>query len=128
VTPRPDADAELRAVRRSGIPYTILRPLPMIERASDPDGPVLVRRELADAPATAVASEMIVDAVIGVLDATACGQTLDIAPPPEVTWRELLARAGIASRIVSPWRARVGRWFGTRTFDASISSAASAPT
>jgi hypothetical protein len=127
VTPRPDADAELRAVRRSGIPYTILRPLPVVERTNDTDKPVLVTRELADAPATAVTADMIVDAVIGVLDGTACGQTLDIAPPPGVTWRGLLARAGIAPKAVSPWRARVGRWFGARTFHTPISNAASAP-
>ena len=68
VTARPDADAELRAVRRSGIPYTILRPLPVVERASDPDKPVLVARELAGAPATAVTTDMIVAAVVGVID------------------------------------------------------------
>ena len=128
VTPRPDADAELRAVRRSGISYTILRPLPVIERASDPDKPVLVTRELAGTPATAVTAEMVVDAVVAVLDGSACGQTLDIAPPPEMTWTELLARAGVTPKPVAAWRARVGRWFGARTFDAPMANAASAPT
>jgi hypothetical protein len=71
---------------------------------------------------------MIVDAVVAALDGAACGQTLDITPPPEITWRELLARAGIAPKAVSPWRARVGRWFGARTFDAPIFDAASART
>ncbi|HTR54602.1 MAG TPA: hypothetical protein VMJ10_28115 [Kofleriaceae bacterium] len=127
VTPRPDADAELRAVRRSGIPYTILRPLPIVERASDPDKPVLVTRELAGAPAAAVTTDMIVDAVVGVIDGNACGQTLDIAPPAEMTWRELLARAGVTPKPVARWRARVGRWFGARTFDTSVASVVSAP-
>jgi len=126
VTPRPDADAELRSVRRSGIPYTVLRPLPIVERARDPDKPVLVARELAGAPAAAVTTDMVVDAVLGVIDGNACGQTLDIAPPSEMTWSELLARAGVKPRPVAAWRARVGRWFGGRTFDASVTSAAPA--
>jgi hypothetical protein len=129
VTPRPDADAdaELRAIRRSGIPYTILRPLPVVERASDPDKPVLVTRELAGATATAVTADMVVDAVVGVIDGNACGQTLEIAPPPEMTWSELLARAGVTPKQVAAWRARVGRWFGARTFDASMASPVPAP-
>src|ERR1044071_8319681 len=106
VTPRPDADADLRAVRRSGIPYTILRSLPVVEHASDPDTPVLVTRELASAPATAVTADMVVDAVVGVLDGSACGQTLDIAPPAAMTWTELLARAGVTPKPVAGWRAR----------------------
>lgn len=120
VTPRPDADAELRAVRRSGIPYTIFRPLPVVERTSDPNQPVLVARELAGAPATAVTADMIVDAVVGVLDGSACGQTLEITPSSEMTWGELLARAGVFPKPVAGWRARVGRWFGGRTFDPSM--------
>lgn len=128
VTPRLDADAELRAVRRSGIPYTILRPLAVVERASDPDRTVLVTRELAGAPATAVTAEMVVDAVLAVLDGSACGQTLDVAPPSEMTWTELLARAGVTPKPVAGWRARVARWFGARTFDAPMANAASAPT
>ena len=126
VTPRPDADAELRAVRRSGIPYTIIRPLPVVERASDPDKPVLVARELAGAPATAVTADMIVDAVVAILDGGACGQTLDVSPPAEMTWSELLARAGVTSKPVARWRTRVGRWFGARTFDAPTTSPAPA--
>ena len=123
VTPRPDADAELRAVRRSGIPYTILRPLPVVEQASDPDEPVLVARELAGAPAAAITPDMVVAAVTGVLDGSACGQTLEIAPPSDLTWSELLARAGAIPKPVAAWRARVGRWFGARTFDASMTPA-----
>lgn len=127
VTPRPDADAELRAVRRSGIPYTILRPLSVVERASDPDKPVLVVRELAGAPATAVTADMIVDAVVAIIDGGACGQTLDVSPPAEMTWSELLARAGVTSKPVARWRTRVGRWFGARTLDAPMTSPAPAP-
>lgn len=126
VTPRPDADAELRAVRRSGIPYTILRPLPVVEQANAPDEPVLVARELASAPATAITPDMAVAAVTGVLDGSACGQTLDIAPPSEMTWSELLARAGVTPKPVAGWRARVARWFGARIFDASMASPAPA--
>lgn len=127
ITRRPDADAELRAVRRSGIPYTILRPLPVVERAFEADQFVLVTREVAGAPAAAVTADMVVDAVVGVLDGNACGQTLDITPPPETTWGELLARAGVTPRPVAGWRARLGRWFGARTFDASVTNRAPAP-
>lgn len=128
LTPRADADAELRAVRRSGIPYTILRPLPLVERTRAPDRPVLVTRELAGAPATAVTADMIVDAVVSVLDGSACGQTLDVAPPPGMTWAELLARAGVAPKPVPAWRARVGRWFGARTFEPPSTNAPPPPT
>jgi hypothetical protein len=122
-----ELDADLRAVRRSGIPYTILRPLPVVERARDPDKPTLVPRELAGAPATAVTADMIVDAVVEVIDGSACGQTIEIAPPPAMTWRELLARAGVTPKPVARWRARVGRWFGAHTFDAPTPSGAPAP-
>jgi hypothetical protein len=118
VTPRPDADAELRAVRRSGIPYTILRPLRVVEPGHDPDKLVFVARELAGAPATAVTADMIIDAVVGVLDGNSCGQTLDVAPPPGTTWSDLLALAGVTPKSVAAWRARLGRWLGARTFDA----------
>jgi len=120
VTPRPDADAELRAIRRSGIPYTIVRPLPVLERADEANKPVLVARELAGAPAHAITAAMLVDAVVGLLDGSACGQTLDIAPPLEITWTELLARVGVTPKPVAGWRARMGRWFGARTFDAAM--------
>jgi hypothetical protein len=126
VTPRPDADAELRAVRRSGIPYTILRPLPVVERARAPERPILVPRELAGAPATAVTVDMIVDAVVEVIDGRACGQTLEVAPPPAMTWSELLTRAGATPKPVARWRARVGRWFGAHTLDAPSNAPAPA--
>lgn len=115
VTPRPDADPELRAVRRSGIPYAILRPHPLVEQSTEL---VLVPRDLASAPAGAITVDMLVDAVIGALDGQACGQTLDVAPPSGTTWADLLARAGATPRAVPAWRARVGRWFGARTFTA----------
>ena len=121
VTPRPDADAELRAVRRSGIPYTILRPLPVVERALDPNKSVLVARDLAGAPASAVTADMVIDAVVGALDGGACGQTIEIVPPPEMTRSELLARSGAAPKPVAGWRARASRWFGARTLDVSAS-------
>jgi hypothetical protein len=120
VTPRPDANAELRAIRRSGIPYIIVRPLPVLERAHEPATPVLVARELAGAPARAVTTDMVVEFVVGLLDGSACGQTLDLTPPPEMTWTDLLARVGVTSKPVAGWRARMGRWFGARTFDAAM--------
>lgn len=128
VTSRPDADAELRATRRSGIPYTILRPLPVVERAHEPETRILVPRELAGAPATAVTADMVVNAVVEVIDGSACGQTLEIAPPSAMTWSELFARAGVTPKPVARWRARVGRWFGARTFEAFVApSGAPAP-
>jgi hypothetical protein len=127
VTPRLDADPELRAIRRSGIPYTILRPLPVIERGGEPDELVFVARELAGAHAAAVTADMVIDAVVGVLDGNSCGQTLDIAPPSAMTWSDLLARAGVTPKPVAAWRARLGRWFGARTFDAPMASRATAP-
>jgi hypothetical protein len=126
VTPRPDADAELRAVRRSGIPYTILRPLAVVDRVRDPAAPILVTRELAIAKATAVSADMVLDALVGALDGGACGHSIDIAPPPDMTWAELLARVGVTPKPVAAWRARLGRWFGVRTFDAPNTSLAPA--
>ena len=75
----------------------------------------------------AVTVDMVVDAVLGALDRNACGQTLDIAPPPETTWAELLARAGVTPRPVVGRRARLGRWFGAPTFDAPVTSRVPAP-
>jgi hypothetical protein len=124
VTPRADGDPELRAVRRSGIPYAILRPLPLVERSTEL---VLVPRDMASAPAAAITTDLLVDAVIGALDGQACGQTLGVEPPPGITWAELLARAGATPRAVPAWRARVGRWFGARTLAPRPGAPASAP-
>jgi hypothetical protein len=123
VTSRPDDDAELRAVRRSGIPYTILRPSPIFEWAASPGARVLVARELSSAPASAVSSERVVEAVVGTLDGGTCGRTLDVAPPPGTTWADLLASAGAMPKPVARWRARVGRWLGARTLDVAGASA-----
>ena len=49
---------------------------------------------------------------------------LEIAPPSALTWSELLALAGVTPKPVARWRARVGRWFGARTFDVATSSPA----
>jgi hypothetical protein len=127
VTPRPDADAELRAVRRSGIPYTIVRPLPVFERVAGADERVLVARDLSAAPASAVTVDLVVESVIEALEGGQCGRTLDLAPPPGMTWAELLARAGVTPKPVGRWRARVGRWLGARTLDVAASNGTSAP-
>jgi hypothetical protein len=120
---RSDADAELRALRRSGIPYTILRPLPVVDRALDTSHPVLVARDVARAPATAVTIDMVTEAVLGVLDGGACGQTLEVTPPPETTWQVLLERTGVTPKPVARWRARVGRWLGAQTLDVPLTNA-----
>ena len=67
VTPRADGDVELRAVRRSGIPSTIVRPMPIFERVAGTEERVLVARELA-APASAVTVDLVVESVIDTLD------------------------------------------------------------
>jgi len=117
VTARPDADPELRAVRRSGIPYTILRPLPLVDPVREPARRVLVPRQVAAEPAAAVTHDVVTAAVLDALDGAACGQTLELAPPPSATWLDVLERAGAAPRAVSGWRARLGRWFGAHTLD-----------
>jgi hypothetical protein len=117
VTSRPDADPELRAVRRSGIPYTILRPLPLVDPVREPARRVLVPRQVAAEPAAAVTIDVVTDAVLAALDGAACGQTNELAPPPSATWLDVLERAGAAPRAVPGWRARLGRWFGAHTLD-----------
>jgi hypothetical protein len=125
VTPRADADPGLRAVRRSGIPYTILRPAPIFDPAAAASRAVLVPRRVASAPAQALAADMVVDAIVAALDGNACGQTIDVGPAPGTTWLDVLARSGVTPRAVPAWRARVGRWFGAQTLDPTISGASS---
>lgn len=117
VTPRPDDDPELRMVRRSGIPYTILRPLPLVDPVPESARRVLVPRQVATEPAAAITVDVVTDAVVAALDGAACGQTHELAPPPSATWLDILERAGAAPRAVSGWRARIGRWFGAHTLD-----------
>lgn len=71
----------------------------------EPSRAVLVPRTVATAAAEAVTIDMVTEAVIAALDGSTCGQTNPVAPPPNATWLDVLARAGAVPRAVPAARA-----------------------
>jgi hypothetical protein len=118
-TTRPDDAPDLRALRRSGAPYVILRPVPLLDAAhgATPGDRVLVPRSIARSRASALPVAALVDAIIDALDKPVVGRTLAVEPSAETSWAEVLEQAGAHPRVVAPWRARIARWFGTPVLD-----------
>jgi hypothetical protein len=107
VTTRPDADADLRRLRRSGARYVIVRSPLLIEAEPLRGKRLLVPRELADMPMATPGD--VAAAVLGVLrDPDVMGATIEVPP----CGLAALEQAGARPRVVAPWRARLGRWLG----------------
>jgi hypothetical protein len=118
-TARPDDDPLLRELRRSGAPYVILRPVPLLDAmhgASSGDR-IMVPRSIAQSRASALPVQALVDAVLDALDAPVVGRTLTVEPNPETTWAQVLEQAGAQPRVVAAWGARLARWFGVNVLD-----------
>jgi hypothetical protein len=107
VTPRVDADGSLRRLRQSGARYVILRPPPLVDVEALRGKRVLVPRDAAEQPL--VTLDDLVRAIRDVVaDDALMGQTIDVPP----SGLAALEAAGAKPRVVAPWRAKLGRWFG----------------
>jgi hypothetical protein len=121
---RPDADDDLRRLRRSGARYVIVRPPDLVDAAELRGKRVLVPRDVAAAPFTTL--EDLIAALVGAIrDSSLMGVTIDVPP----SGLGALEAAGVMPRVVAPWRAKVGRWFGQPVFAprAAQSAVAAAP-
>jgi hypothetical protein len=118
-TPRPDDDPGLRELRRSGAPYVILRPVPLLDtvHGATSGDRILVPRAIAGSRASALPLQALVDAIVEALDGPVVGRTLAVEPDAEASWVDVLEQVGVQPRVVAPWRARVARWFGAPVLD-----------
>lgn len=113
VTTRVDTDGDLRRVRRSGARYVIVRPPPIVDAEALRGKRVLVPRTVAERPL--VLEDDAVRAIVDVLrDGSRMGETIDVPP----SGLAALEAAGARPRVVAPWRAKLGRWFGEQVLSA----------
>lgn len=112
VTRRPPDDPELEALRRFGLPFVVVRTHRVIDSARATNG----RRVLVPTNVTELAAvpiDTLVDHVTrATLDDDLQGRTLELAAADAATWSHVLAEHGARPRVVTPWRARLGRWVG----------------
>lgn len=120
---------DLATLRRSGVPYTVLRPAPLLENLVDDLAPVLRRGSLllsrdAEPVLSWVAARDVGRCAVAALDADdACGRVMDVASPERLPLGELAARVAAAQGMTVEVR-RLPRWalgpmrlFGRRPFE-----------
>jgi hypothetical protein len=117
VTARDDLDEDLRLLRRSGVPYLILRPAPLLEvdafRADIEGRRILVPEEVARQASTALPVDALVDAIRAALgDPDDVGRVAAVQPSESTSWLDLLAASGARPQVVGRWRAHIGHWLG----------------
>lgn len=107
VTQRPDTDEELRRLRQSGARYVILRPPVVVDTEPLRGRRVLVPRDVVNQPLVTMTD--LVNCIRDVIENdSVMGQTIDVTP----SGLAALEAAGAKPRVVAPWRAKLGRWFG----------------
>ena len=114
VTTRVDTGGELRRLRRSGARYVIVRPPHVIDAEGWRGKRVLVPRTHAEAPFVTV-DDLANATVAAIRDRQLMGVTVDVPPSGLVALETL----GVKPRVVAPWRARLGRWFGQSVLEAA---------
>jgi len=117
VTGRDDLDDDLRRLRRSGAPYLVLRPPPLLEidpvRAAVEGRRILVPEEVARLASTSLPVDALVEAIRAALaDPDDVGRVTAIDPSESTSWLDLLAASGARPRVVGRWRAQLGHWLG----------------
>lgn len=111
----PRGEHDLSALRRSGAPYTVLRPAPLLEELAAALEPALAAGRLTlardDDPALAwVAARDVARVGVAAVDAdAACGATLDVAAPERPTLSALATRLAAATGRTLKIR-RFPRW------------------
>ena len=117
VTPRDDLDEDLRLLRRSGAPYLILRPAPLLEidafRAGIEGRRILVPEEVAREASSSLPLDALVEAIRAALDdPDDVGRVAAVQPSESTSWLDLLVASGARPRVVGRWRAHLGHWLG----------------
>jgi len=119
VTSRPDSDEGLRAIRKHGTPYTIVRTGPVFCCQAgdiDPAGrTVLVPKPLAQAASEqgGIAVDVLVETVAATIESGELrGGRVSCVPPSEQPLQEALHRLGAKPLVLAAWRARLNSWFG----------------
>jgi hypothetical protein len=107
VTPRADTDGDLRRLRQSGARYVIIRPPIVIDAEPLRGRRVLVPRDVADQPLVTM-TDLVTCVCETIANESVMGQTIDVTP----SGLTALEAAGAKPRVVAPWRAKLGRWFG----------------
>lgn len=121
VTSRADGDPELVRLRRSGLPYAIVRAPCAIGLAAPADAlagrRVYVSRAAVDRAAGAVLLPDVIDAAARALDERDwIGRTVELGPPADAPPAvALLERAGARPVVVGPGRLRAVKWLGRPT-------------
>jgi hypothetical protein len=104
--------SDLAALRKSGIPYTVLRAAPLLEDLVEALEPVVASGRLVvdksgDLALSFVALDDVAACAIGaVVDDGACGRTIDVVSPTEMTLSEValaMARARGRKLSISTW-------------------------
>lgn len=121
-------EVDLRPVRRSGVPYAVLRPAPLLEALSAALEPVLASGRLVldpedDVPLSYIAAEDLARCAVAALHAEeACGRTMAAVAPERPRLSELAKRLAAARGLrlkVSAWPRwlrRVARALGRAPF------------
>lgn len=112
VTTRVDTDDELRRLRRSGARYVIVRPPNVVDPDELRGKKLLVPRDAADAPFITT-NDLVTAIVDAIRDESLMGVTIDVPP----SGLAALEAAGVKPKVVAPWRAKIGRWFGQAIFN-----------
>jgi hypothetical protein len=119
VTAQAPGDPGPRALRRSGVPYVIVRAPRLVDLAAPPASAalrgktVLVPRDVAEQADGTVSSLALVEAAMAAVhDDELVGRTIDVAPPAGGAWQEVLAAAGAKPRVARRGWVRVARLFG----------------
>jgi hypothetical protein len=121
VTSRPAGDAGLLELRRSGVPYVIVRVPALVELASglrtaaEREIELLATPDLLERCAPAIPPGAVCDLVRQALDDEQCaGRTIDLSAqtPERHPLIEELERNGRKVAVVPAWRARLWRFLG----------------
>ena len=111
-------DEEAKRIRRSGIPYFVVRAAPLVPLASQELATAIEGHEVlvpADlhAPAGGVATPgELAQAVVRAVVADDVGRTIEVGHTGDLAWCEVVESLGGRPRSVGAFRARAGRLMG----------------
>ncbi len=121
-------EPDLGPLRRSGIPYTVLRPAPLLEEIARALAPAVATGKLGltrdgDPALTWIAARDVARCAIAAVDADdACGRVIDVASPEVLRLSEFASRVARASgrrlKVTRPprWAVRALRALGKPPF------------
>lgn len=130
VTSRSEDDDALDALRRSGVPYVILRAPAVVDvgaRANLKGRKVLIPEPIADGMKTPPVEHLVRKVLRALTEEELVGRTLSVEFADSEVWVRLLEEKGARPLKVGPLRARVGRFLGQLALsDLQVNAAESA--